>query len=655
MRKLIAILFLCASSALALPVSIVDFLYAADGVTGANGTLLIQWPTFVAANGHLIQASSLTYTVVAGVVNLSLESTIDTTPKCRGGTVGCSVYSVTYSIVGQTPRNKEYWSVPTGGPYSITSLRVLNPGPNGPFVPIVSINNFTFSGASGISASAYNFTALSPAGTLTAATPATVTLTPVPLGVNGSDTFHYLYIPTCSGGAQKVLITGGAAVSGSASGTITFTPTNSCTAGWTLTSASSGIQEASSSVSGSGTILLSTGALAIHAITVLPTTISLKGQGGSVTSSTNTVLNCDAAADPCLVVAGNSGLASGNGIGVHSSYTLHGISGTSAGLFLGGDPSSVFAPAAWVGSFTRFEDIDVRNFSNALTLQNSLFNSFVNCIFNGNTRALLIPSNAQGIQPTDFFGGLLSVPSGAAVEMNQNCSLACPVQYFGGQISGTITGSAVDWDSSGTHYEPNSADTPVVSITAASGNRVRISGGLMSIHPSAPGSMPNGAVIMNGAGYYMLNMKDVWFQDDFAISQIVTFGTSIGGSLVMQNIEGGSAPGFTNLYALTTSPIFQISITQASIANTQPTVAAAASVAFPQMNHPIAQALTITGGTVGGSGITAVSGLLLRQSGILNTSSAQTFTAGATIGNTFTTVASIPVTYYFDGTKIWLK
>ena len=84
----------------------------------------------------------------------------------------------------------------------------------------------------------------SPSGTLTAGTPATVTLAPVPSGVNGTDAYHYLYLGTCSGGAQAILITGGTAVAGASSGTLTFTPTNSCTAGWTIGTATAGIQEA---------------------------------------------------------------------------------------------------------------------------------------------------------------------------------------------------------------------------------------------------------------------------------------------------------------------------------------------------------------------------------------------------------------------------
>lgn len=97
-------------------------------------------------------------------------------------------------------------------------------------------------GSSGyILVSSVNFSQ-NPAGTLTAATPATVTLTPCPTGVSGTDSSHYYYI-SGTGTPEAVLGTGGSCVSGAGSGTLTFTPANNHTAGWTISSASGGLQE----------------------------------------------------------------------------------------------------------------------------------------------------------------------------------------------------------------------------------------------------------------------------------------------------------------------------------------------------------------------------------------------------------------------------
>lgn len=91
--------------------------------------------------------------------------------------------------------------------------------------------------------STYDFTPQTPGGTLTAATPVTITLTPCPLGVAGTDTNHYLYIVGGTGTAEPVLITSGSCVSGGGSGTVGFTPANSHSGAWTIKSATAGGQE----------------------------------------------------------------------------------------------------------------------------------------------------------------------------------------------------------------------------------------------------------------------------------------------------------------------------------------------------------------------------------------------------------------------------
>lgn len=82
-----------------------------------------------------------------------------------------------------------------------------------------------------------------PGGSLTAGITNTVTLAPVPVGINGTNTNHYLYISGGTGTAEAVLITGGTAVSGAASGTITFVPANAHSGAWTVAGASGGVQE----------------------------------------------------------------------------------------------------------------------------------------------------------------------------------------------------------------------------------------------------------------------------------------------------------------------------------------------------------------------------------------------------------------------------
>jgi len=156
-----------------------------------------------------------------------------------GSTSVTSVTAADASVV-VTPNTgavtiRDAWGVPPSG--SQTQLLQIKPNTG---------NNTTYQWTSRSRAvsSDYDFPALSPGGSLTSGITNTVTLIPVPLGVNGTDTNHYLYISGGTGTAEPVLITGGTAVSGAASGTVTFTPANNHSGAWTVRSATAGIQEA---------------------------------------------------------------------------------------------------------------------------------------------------------------------------------------------------------------------------------------------------------------------------------------------------------------------------------------------------------------------------------------------------------------------------
>lgn len=98
-------------------------------------------------------------------------------------------------------------------------------------------------GSAMITAPPYDFAAQTPGGTLNPGTNL-ITLSPVPRGVNGADTNHYLYISGGTGTAEAVPITGGTAVSGAASGTVFVTCANAHSGAWTVRSATAGAQEA---------------------------------------------------------------------------------------------------------------------------------------------------------------------------------------------------------------------------------------------------------------------------------------------------------------------------------------------------------------------------------------------------------------------------
>jgi hypothetical protein len=146
----------------------------------------------------------------------------------------------------------------------------------------------------------YDFAAQSPGGTLMAGNNS-ITLSPVPKGVNGTDANHYLYISGGTGTAEAVLITGGGAVSGAASGTVIVNCANAHSGAWTIASASAGIVEAMQAHSGRAPLIyIPTGTHAVHApITLTGTGLTLRG-GGRL----NTVLSTEMSTAPLLSASG---------------------------------------------------------------------------------------------------------------------------------------------------------------------------------------------------------------------------------------------------------------------------------------------------------------------------------------------------------------
>ncbi len=138
----------------------------------------------------------------------------------------------------------------------------------------------------------YNFAAQSPSGTLSSGVAATVTIL-CPLGLAYNDVAHYIRIAG-TGTPETVLITSvgpGTCTSGAASGTITFTPANSHSAGWTLGPASFGLQECANvaAAAGGGTCVIPDGSyVLLGKVTIASSNISIQGGGLSGTVITRT-------------------------------------------------------------------------------------------------------------------------------------------------------------------------------------------------------------------------------------------------------------------------------------------------------------------------------------------------------------------------------
>lgn len=140
-------------------------------------------------------------------------------------------------------------------------------------------------GSSAVASASYAFAPQTPGGSLIAGNNS-ITLTPVPQGVNGTDKDHYLYISGGTGTAEAVLITGGAAVSGAASGTLIVNCANAHSGAWTIGTATSGAAEAQQANLQTNpfgnnytTIILPAGTVPFHGTMTLFAGTVLRGQG----------------------------------------------------------------------------------------------------------------------------------------------------------------------------------------------------------------------------------------------------------------------------------------------------------------------------------------------------------------------------------------
>lgn len=114
-----------------------------------------------------------------------------------------------------------------------------------------NLGNISGDGSGSSNASSFVWSQ-SPGGSLTGSIINSVILTPCPLGINGTNPAHLLYISGGTGTAETALIQGGTCTSGATTGTILFTPANSHSGAWTIGSASGGLAEATCALPAAG-------------------------------------------------------------------------------------------------------------------------------------------------------------------------------------------------------------------------------------------------------------------------------------------------------------------------------------------------------------------------------------------------------------------
>lgn len=536
--------------------------------------------------------------------------------------------------------------------------------------------------AQGTSATAIQFAVSSPGGTMTAGVSVTVTLTPVPPGVNGADAHHDIRIVNGSGAAEVVRITGGTAVAGGASGTLTFTPANNHSGAWQLMSATSGGLEAIVSCGSIGRVEFLEGNWPLYAGLWIPATaqISIRGKGQYVTflrtmSTTGDWVTFD--------TGSSAGVDFGSLAIVDNAGTYH-----TAGAFLKivnrpfGCVSDLYMDRAWdgiindTGQNAYFHDITLGcahiglNVTSTVQSTGSYFGIRVSTNGAGLTAiAYQVMGPTAGVAFTDCGAGAFTGTGANALLVSQNANGPSNELSFANCI-----------------FDGHDICAKIVGYGSYVNNRILFSGchfNGISYGMQVTGSM-SGVRMSNctsygaTAGLYLSDVKNSKFigcafnstasgvntggalaatefiGNSVGVDNLPSYGFALGGTqtdVVMDNkLVRGSAANYliTNLSGLIWDGDSADDVQYPFVA--QATVADAATVTFPYNKY-----FTLTGT---GTAVTALLGVWPGRSGTFRCTNASPpqFTAGATIGKTFTPTQNVMVRYYCDHSGVvWLN
>jgi hypothetical protein len=583
--------------------------------------------------------------------------------------------------------------LPAGNPVATGPFQFIRSGPTGAWPD-------QRSAIPGYQSSDYNFAAQSPAGTLTSGVPATVTLTPCPLGVAGADSLHYLEIAG-TGVSEAVLITSGTCTSGSASGNVVFTPANNHTAGWTISSASAGIQEAINvggtyapvHVPGIGT----SSCYSVYAPINANSLPFIYGDGPGSTciqkafASGDVFLFQPSAPTAFYGLKGvlfevAAGITDSAGYMVHTKGANYGIiqdvmvyrvsAGREpfGGIYLEDSLSVYVSKVLMVGMgntgfkmgnagqcTAKVTDMEIGSFgtsANLVVISGQIQSTtFQNLYLQGgnNNIAITVPSTGY-FNEINFSDLTLDSASGAAVNASTGAGGTSQKVSFSNVVLGSLAfginvdgtgGTFYNWTFSGVRGGSNVATGLGVmyfkNVSAVTVTNSHLQGATSAAGDNGlyfDGTTANVQIVGNQIGFAATGATGAG-QSNNGI--VINSGTHTNMTIENNALNGATSP-LTVAGGTLVTPLIRDNL---GIDNVLPVVASAATMAIPF--NPL---FTVSGTT----GVTAVSGCYVGQRGTFTTTSgAVAFTAGATIGASLTTTQNVPVVYYCDGTKIWLK
>jgi hypothetical protein len=183
--------------------SVIDTVYMADG-SEAQGTLVITWPAFVAADGTAVAAGSLNVTLgSSGALNVALATNAGATPAGI-------YYTVVYQLQPSEVRT-EYWVVPTSSPATLAQVRTT-PGSGTAAQPVsTQYVNSALAAKANDNAVVHLAGTETVTGTKSFSTPPNV---PTPVGTGDVTNKAYVDAAIANVGAGNYLPTAGGAMTG---------------------------------------------------------------------------------------------------------------------------------------------------------------------------------------------------------------------------------------------------------------------------------------------------------------------------------------------------------------------------------------------------------------------------------------------------------
>lgn len=276
-----------------------------------------------------------------------------------------------------------------------------------------------------VKADIYNFHAQNPSGALIVGSN-TITLSPCPLGVNGTDVGHNLYITDVVANSEYGLITGGTCTSGAATGTVILTLAHSHSNGnWSIGSATGGGQEALETLGANGGTL----AFPFSTPSIFKGPLNIYGQNINITGN----IDCQIDSGTCINFDGSqvpvSGIAGGNSI---KNLILQNSSATSGtdrtGIVINSQNSFLVDNA-----HLTFMDNGIKITDAATTFRVQITNSSVSYIKPTTGVGVYIDALADVVMHNDYITGI-------GVGSGQPCKAAIQIQDGGGLYFSSIDG-----------------------------------------------------------------------------------------------------------------------------------------------------------------------------------------------------------------------